>query len=280
MGPQPMRLPDRLRLPLAFDPALLRADVERLAAEPWTDHFVPQHYSGDWSVIPLRAPEGATHPILQIAPRSDGAAYVDTPLLQRTPYLSEALAAFACPLHSVRLMRLGPGSTIKEHTDFDLNYEQGAVRFHVPVVTNDEVEFLLNGRRVILAPGEVWYLRLSDPHAVANRGDCARIHLVIDAVVNDWVKTVLVDAAERCGPDAGAAPARTSTLRTPLDQFRAAVLEDVSLHEKLRRLDDAEAFIALVLDMGRDRGFAFTAEDVQAAMGATWRVFLARSIVA
>jgi hypothetical protein len=38
-----------------------------------------------------------------------------------------------------------------------------------------------------MAPGEGWYLRLSDPHTVANRGDTDRVHLVIDARMNDWL---------------------------------------------------------------------------------------------
>jgi hypothetical protein len=35
--------------------------------------------------------------------------------------------------------------------------------------------------------GSTWYLRLSDPHSVANRGPRARVHLVVDLVVNAWL---------------------------------------------------------------------------------------------
>ena len=59
-------------------------------------------------------------------------------------------------------MRLTPGSRIKEHTDHDLRVENGAARIHVPVVTNDDVEFYLNGSRVVMTAGSAWYLRLSD----------------------------------------------------------------------------------------------------------------------
>jgi hypothetical protein len=97
------------------------------------------------------------------------------------------LAAFACPLQAVRLMRLAPGSVIKEHHDHDLSFEQGMVRIHIPVVTNERVDFRLNGARVAMPAGSSWYLRLSDPHSVANRGADDRVHLVIDAGVNDWV---------------------------------------------------------------------------------------------
>jgi hypothetical protein len=62
-----------------------------------------------------------------------------------------------------------------------------APRIHIPVVTNDDVEFYLNGSRVVLTAGSAWYLRLSDPHKVYNRGNAERVHLVIDAEVNDWM---------------------------------------------------------------------------------------------
>jgi hypothetical protein len=92
-------------------------------------------------------------------------------------------------------MRLGPGSVIKEHTDLELSFEEGTVRIHVPVVTNFEVDFRLNRERVVLEAGSAWYLRLSDPHSVANRGASERVHMVIDAQVNGWITNLLERAA-------------------------------------------------------------------------------------
>ena len=92
-------------------------------------------------------------------------------------------------------MRLTPGSLIREHRDHDLSFEDGMVRIHVPVTTNDGVDFRLNGVRCVMPAGSVWYLRLSDPHSVANRGGTDRVHLVIDAAVNDWLGALLERAA-------------------------------------------------------------------------------------
>lgn len=184
--------PDRLRLALAFDPGRLAADLDRLREVVWTEHFVKQNYDGDWSVIPLRAAIGATHPIMMIYSDPAATVFADTPLLGRTPYFREALAAFQCDLRAVRLMRLAGGSVIKEHRDGDLAFEQGTVRLHVPVITNPRVDFRLNGSRVVMAAGSTWYLRLSDPHSVTNRGETDRVHLVIDAVANDWLGAELV----------------------------------------------------------------------------------------
>ena len=184
-------LPDRIRLPFAFDPAPLAADLACFVESDWTAHFVHDNYQGDWSALPLRAAAGETHPLRLIYTGLRDRPYVDTPLLDRAPNLRQALARFECELRSVRLMRLGPGSLIREHSDPDLDAAERSARLHVPVTSNEGVEFRLSGMPVEMAPGSVWYLRLSDPHCADNRGSTARIHLVIDAVVNDWLQAML-----------------------------------------------------------------------------------------
>ena len=188
-------VPDALLLPLAFDPARLRADLDLLADVGWTDHMVRQNYDGDWSVMPLRCVAGATHPILMIHADPGATAFVETPALARAPYLRAVLATLRCPLQTARLMRLTPGSLIRPHRDADLAAEWGVARLHIPVVTNAAVDFRLNGRRIAMAAGSCWYLRLADTHSVANRGPSDRVHLVVDCVVNDWLRALLHDGA-------------------------------------------------------------------------------------
>lgn len=189
-----MVFPDRLQLPLSFDPILLRRDLDTLSSVAWISHFVIQNYEGDWSVIPLRGVAGATHPVMQIYSDPTATAFEDTPMLAACGYFQRVLAAFQCEVRSVRLMRLTPGSVIREHSDNDLDVAMGAARIHIPITTSPEVDFRLNGARVVMEPGSAWYLRLSDPHSVANRGAGDRVHLVLDAVVNDWMRCLLVDA--------------------------------------------------------------------------------------
>lgn len=187
--------PDRLRLPFGFDPARLAADLDAIAGAGWISHFVTQNYDGDWSVIPLRAQAGARHPVEMIYSNPSATAFEDTPLLAAAPYFRTVLARFSCPLQAVRLMRLAPGSTIKEHRDHDLRFEDGTVRLHIPVATSDAVDFRLNRVRCVMAAGTCWYLRLSDPHSVANRGTADRVHLVIDATVDGWLANLFARAA-------------------------------------------------------------------------------------
>jgi hypothetical protein len=128
--------------------------------------------------------------------RSDptATAFEDTPMLAACRYFCSVLDSFVCPLQAVGLMRLTPGSVIKEHSDHDLCFEQGIVRLHIPITTNDGIAFELNRRRVVLEAGSCWYLRLSDPHSLANRGDADRVHLVIDASVSEWVEAAFAAA--------------------------------------------------------------------------------------
>lgn len=182
---------DRVKLRLTFDPELLQKDLEQMQSSEWIDHFVQQNYDGDWSVIPLRGPAGATHPVMMIYSDPTCTDFVNTPFLENSPYFRVVLDSFKCPLRAVRLMKLSPGSRIKEHTDHDLAAENGTARLHIPIATNDGVNFRLNGSRVVLKEGECWYLRLCDPHSVENNGLSDRVHLVIDADVNTWLKTQL-----------------------------------------------------------------------------------------
>ena len=195
-GPE-TRYADRLCLPLAFDPGALAADLDRLNANDWIAHFVRQNYSGDWSILPLRAPAGAVHPILRVTAHPWTTDWEDTELLAASPYFRQVLAAFECPIDAARLMRLGAGSVIREHNDPDLGAECGCARLHIPIRTNAAVDFRLNGRRIDMKAGSVWYLRLADPHSVTNDGDTARVHLVIDVRMNAWLRDMLARATPR-----------------------------------------------------------------------------------
>ena len=85
---------------------------------------------------------------------------------------------------------------INEHRDYRLGWADGEIRVHVAVVTSPDVEFFLDGRRVELAAGEPWYLDLNLPHRVANRSAVNRIHLVIDCIVDDWLRELMAETIQ------------------------------------------------------------------------------------
>jgi ribosomal protein S18 acetylase RimI-like enzyme len=186
-------IPDAVKMPLQYDVARLQSDLARMVADEFVPHFNQAYYQGDWSAVPLRSIGGRADQIYPDPTAKN--AFADTPLLARCTYIRKVLATLHCPLQAVRFLRLKSGSVIKEHRDHELGFEDGEVRLHIPVITNPEVEFVLNQVRVVMNEGECWYLNVNQPHRVANRGAADRIHLVIDCVVNDWLRDLLLAAA-------------------------------------------------------------------------------------
>jgi hypothetical protein len=182
----------RARLPLRFDATALLDDALRLAEDEWVPHFNTGYYEGDWSGVALRSVGGVAGQLYPDPAATAG--YADTSLLDRCPAVAAILARLRCPLLAVRFLRLGPGSRIREHRDYNLGFDDGEVRIHVPLSTGPGVEFLHDGERVDMAPGDAWYLDLNLRHAVVNRGEEPRIHLVIDCVVDEWLRSVLEPA--------------------------------------------------------------------------------------
>lgn len=175
-----------LQLPFHFDAQRMQEELRSLEQVDWKLHYQVKHYEGEWSALPLRNLTGKTDDV--VISFVDGDVYQDTVLLQQCPYMKEVLEHFQCPLLAVRLLKLNAGAIIKEHRDAELNFEKGEIRIHIPVITNEQVEFYLDNERIQLKEGESWYMNFNLPHRIANNSNEDRIHLVIDAVVNDWVK--------------------------------------------------------------------------------------------
>jgi len=188
-------------LPLGFDVERMQRDLAGIAASEWVAHFNAHDFDGRWSGVALRAVDGRAELIYPDPGASE--RYADTPVLARCPYFQEVLSAFHCRLTCVRLLKLGARSNIREHRDYRLSHAHGELRIHVPIVTNHQVAFFLDGERVQMAAGEAWYLDLELPHRVENTSDLDRVHLVIDCVANDWLDDMLASTA----PDTSCAAA-------------------------------------------------------------------------
>jgi quercetin dioxygenase-like cupin family protein len=111
-----------------------------------------------------------------------------TPLLKRCLYFQEVLETIPLEKASTRLMKLEPGAQILEHCD---SFGDNEARIHIPITTNPEVEFCLNGEVIEIAPGNCWFLDFRLPHKVINRGRTSRTHLVVDGISNEWLNDQL-----------------------------------------------------------------------------------------
>ncbi len=245
-----------LRLPFEFDPILLRAELSKVASEEWVSHYNQSDYEGNWYGVALRSSDGSTRDLVVC-----GRDYADTPLLSRCGYFREVLKQFAFPMTAVRLLRLHPGSIIKEHCDPALGFEDGEIRLHIAIQTSPEVHFYLEGRRVRLNDGETWYLDLSRRHRIENRSPADRIHLVIDGIVNDWVRSVF-DAAVVAAGGMHLPPRAV----TGFDQFRELVFNDPVLQQQLLSATGRKAFSARAVELGRQHGCEFDSDLVESAI--------------
>jgi hypothetical protein len=147
-------------------------------------HFNTRDYTGDWTSIALLSPSGEVNNI--VAHASENVGYKDTRLLKECHYFSEIINSFLCEKESIRLLKLAPGSKIKEHTDFDLSYADGLFRIHIPIQTNTKVSFYIGHKKVDMEVGSCWYGDFTLPHQVENSGETDRIHLVMDCARNEW----------------------------------------------------------------------------------------------
>lgn len=60
------------------------------------------------------------------------------------------------------------------------------------------------------------------------------------------------------------------------ENFRSLVLEDHSLQQTLREKSDYSDFVELVVSVGNERGYDFTANDVNSAYNASRRAWIQR----
>jgi hypothetical protein len=173
-----------IAFPFVFDTERLKKDVQMVMGQNWTDHYNTNDYEGSWTSVALMSVGGKADNIYALNTGSEKIAY--TEILNSCAYFKEILDGFLFEKTSVRLLRLAVGAEIKPHRDYCLGYEDGCFRLHIPVITNSEVEFILDDTRLIMNEGECWYIDANFIHSVANRGSADRIHLVIDGIRNEW----------------------------------------------------------------------------------------------
>ena len=240
-------------LPYVFDPARLRAAIMSLPQESWVPHFNQRDYEGEWSSLSLRSASGRVD---DIVPFRQSGGYQDTEIMAACPYLREAVETFAFPKKAVRLLRLHAGSRVREHVDRDLGLKDGEVRIHVPVITNDHVEFVVSNRRLMLREGESWYVDFSQPHRIFNGGSEDRIHLIIDGTLNPWTEELLIRSHREIVTETYE-PEGIASLR----RFQRQVFEDPSLQTELLAAP-AHEFQDAVVAAGERSGFSFGLDEV------------------
>lgn len=173
-----------IKFPIVFDTERLKTDVQKILKQNWTDHYNTNDYTGRWTSIALMSQTGKSDSIYAFSNSEE--PIINTEVMDSCDYFKTILDGFLFEKTAVRLLNLAVGAEIKPHSDHCLGYEDGSFRLHIPIITNSEVEFILDGNRIIMNEGECWYIDANFIHSVANRGTADRIHLVIDGIRNDW----------------------------------------------------------------------------------------------
>jgi quercetin dioxygenase-like cupin family protein len=172
------------QLPFHFKQDRLQSDLKKCREFKFSKNYIAENYDGNNYILPLRSIDGELN---RIAALPDNLSrYKNTVALENCEYFQEVISSFECDKESIRLMNLPPGAVINTHTDHKSGYEDGMFRIHVPILTNDQVYFMLEEERLHMKAGEVWYANVNLPHSVQNRGTTDRVHLVIDCIRNDW----------------------------------------------------------------------------------------------
>lgn len=174
-------LPIQVRLDGSYDIKKLQRD---LASAEQKYSSLPQsgpYHDGSWTGIALRNANGDYKTSVVFG----GGSYSDTEVLGSCPYFKEIINSFPFTIGCARLLFVPAGKRIGEHTDTGLNWESGAIRIHIPIVTNDNVKFYIKDERLHWKEGELWYGDFSLPHKLHNQSDITRVHLVLDCLVDE-----------------------------------------------------------------------------------------------
>lgn len=176
-----MSVPTAVQLNRSFDPALLAKDLEIAVAHYRALPQVGHYHDGSWTGISLVSLDGDHKNVLG---RPQGVG-VPTKVLEKCEYFRDAvLGSLGFQVATSRLLFLHPGKKIGTHKDFDM-WPQGIIRLHIPIVTNPGVHFMVDNKLMSWKPGEFWFADFRKDHSVHNTSDITRVHLVMDAMIND-----------------------------------------------------------------------------------------------
>ncbi len=172
------------RLPLSFDVERLQQELAAFSEADWRAHH--ESFKGN-SAIALISVGGSFNNEFK-GPMSP------TPALRQSPYLQQVIASFGEVIGRSRLMRLAPGCEVPLHSDINYHWHN-RVRIHIPIVTDEAVQFHCDDKQVHMGEGECWIFDSWKYHKVVNNSDKMRVHLVIDTMGSSRFWQMINDAS-------------------------------------------------------------------------------------
>ena len=157
-----------------LDAATVQAALSHLRQSEWRPTWEDGSYGGEsWRAVK----------VIEGGKKTD--KYAEFPMLDGI------VERLGCHVEHMMFYSLLPGGVLHPHRDMSGAVGLGGLRFHMPLVTNPGVDFRVSGKRVTMLPGELWALDTSYVHAVSNRGQEDRVHLVLEVKVDDHVRAMI-----------------------------------------------------------------------------------------
>ena len=161
--------------------------------------------AGLWKSITLKGYQGNIQPFLETHDLVENGVnpYKYTENIDHCNYIREILEELqkqGSEIYLVRILSLVPGKFVGFHTDNCVfKNKMNIIRCHLPIITHPKCKMYLGypthyfpGKQQIntykanplwnchLDPGRLWYTNVNCLHAVENKSDIVRVHLVID----------------------------------------------------------------------------------------------------
>lgn len=152
-----------------------------------------------WESIPLRSVDGIEGKIGNLGGgvnnSADPSVYKDTTVMEVCPYIKEIMQSMGTDVFKVRIMKLIRRKKIATHVD---NFsDPDIIRFHIPIVTDDKVRFIVENDDKNLEAGNLYWVNVRKQHKVENWSKTLdRIHLVFDVRRNANIEKMFVENSE------------------------------------------------------------------------------------
>lgn len=134
-----------------------------------------------WEALPLNTINGKTDNTSAIPVNiKDNNSYLPNCILKKCKYIQEILNELNTEIYLVRIMKLKSGGFISPHVD-KLIDKKNVIRCQIPIVTNNEVIFILDGKRYNMKAGNLYFINVGEKvHWLKNNSKNDRYTLIID----------------------------------------------------------------------------------------------------
>jgi len=175
---------------------VIKLNQEVLAAEA-KHRFLNKSVSG-WSSIPVRSVNGMEGEKGNLGSGINNSVkpedYRYTTVMKECPYLQSILESFGAPILKVRIMKLIRNKVIGTH--IDQFQDDKVIRFHIPVLTDENVRFFVGKDNKYLEAGHMYWVNVRNPHYVTNTSKTIdRIHIVFDMYQNKAIEDLFQKSA-------------------------------------------------------------------------------------